>query len=165
MYVTDPESKDDLAAQAHKGAILALPDGDRGPAGEAYCWYACTVKGGRETSDLDVVQLSVAVEALGAGELLVNCVDKDGQKSGFAIGLLAQICGAVSIPVIASSGAGCPAHFDEVFTKTSCQAALAAGIFHRNEVSIDSVKAHLADVGKVVRRGQAVAAAGEAKSE
>lgn len=73
----------------------------------------------------------------------MNCVDEDGQKSGYDIELLQDICSAVSIPVIASSGAGDVRHFSEVFTKTRVEAALAAGIFHRKEVSIESVKEHL----------------------
>jgi len=115
-----------------------------GPNGEEYVWFQCTIKGGREGRDLDVVQLVCAVEALGAGELLVNCIDADGSKSGFDIDLLQQICSHVTIPVIASSGAGCKEHFTEVFQKTNVSAALAAGIFHRREVSINEVKLEMA---------------------
>jgi glutamine amidotransferase/cyclase len=99
-----------------------------GPSGETYCWYQCTVKGGRETRDMDVIQLVQAVEALGAGEILLNCIDKDGSNSGFDLELVQSVKDAVRIPVIASSGAGNPAHFGEVFEKTTTDAALGAGM-------------------------------------
>ena len=111
-----------------------------GPKGESYCWYQCTVKGGREGRDIDVVELARACAELGAGEILLNCIDKDGTNSGFDIELINQVRSAVSIPLIASSGAGSSAHFVEVFAQTDAEAALAAGIFHRKEVPIAEVK-------------------------
>ena len=100
----------------------------RGPNGEEYCWYQCTIKGGRELRDFDVVQLVTAVEALGAGEILLNCIDKDGSNSGFDLELIQDVKEAVKVPVIASSGAGVPAHFQEVFESTTTDAALGAGM-------------------------------------
>ena len=114
-----------------------------GPNGETYCWYQCTVMGGREGRDIDAVQLAKACEELGAGELLLNCIDKDGSSSGFDLELINLVTKAVSIPVIASSGAGSPQHFSEVFQSTTAEAALAAGIFHRKEVKISEVKAEM----------------------
>jgi glutamine amidotransferase/cyclase len=111
-----------------------------GPQGEEYCWYQCTVKGGREGRDVDVVQLAQTCELLGAGEILLNCIDKDGTNSGFDLELIEMVKKTVTIPVIASSGAGAAEHFIEVFTRTETDAALAAGIFHRHEVSIEEVK-------------------------
>ncbi len=116
-----------------------------GPNGEQYCWYQCTIKGGREGRDLDAVQLAKTCEQLGAGEILLNCIDKDGTNSGFDLELVNAVRDAVGIPVIASSGAGNAAHFHEVFTETDAEAALAAGIFHRREVPIDAVKEFLRD--------------------
>ncbi len=116
-----------------------------GPNGETVCWYQCTIKGGREGRDLDAITLVQACEELGAGEILLNCIDKDGTNSGFDLELVKAICDAVTIPVIASSGAGCVEHFAEVFQATDVEAGLAAGIFHRKEVPIGAVKAHLAD--------------------
>ncbi|MGD9949206.1 MAG: imidazole glycerol phosphate synthase subunit HisF [Desulfobulbus sp.] len=118
-----------------------------GPNGEQYCWYQCTIKGGREGRELDAVTLAKVCEQLGAGEILLNCIDKDGTNSGFDIELINAVRAAVTIPVIASSGAGCAEHFLEVFSKTPAEAALAAGIFHRKEVPIGEVKAYL--TGKV----------------
>lgn len=114
-----------------------------GPEGEKYCWYQCTVQGGRKVEDLDAVSLAKACQDLGAGEILLNCIDKDGTNSGFDIELISSVKKAVSIPVIASSGAGCEAHFKEVFDLTNADAALAAGIFHRREVPIKAVKTFL----------------------
>ena len=114
-----------------------------GPDNEHYCWYQCTIKGGREGREIDAVTLSLVCEELGAGEILLNCIDKDGTNSGFDLELINAVKNAVSIPVIASSGAGCAEHFMEVFKETEVQAALAAGIFHRGEVPINDVKVHI----------------------
>jgi glutamine amidotransferase/cyclase len=116
-----------------------------GPDGEQYCWFQCTVKGGREGRDVDAVTLAQVCETLGAGEILLNCIDRDGTNAGFDIELIDAVKKAVTIPVIASSGAGCEAHFAEVFEKTDVESALAAGIFHRREVSITNVKKYLDD--------------------
>ncbi|GBG31527.1 Imidazole glycerol phosphate synthase hisHF [Hondaea fermentalgiana] len=116
------------------------------------CWFQCTVAGGRKRRPLDAIQLVQGVEKLGAGEILLNSIDKDGKNSGFDIALVDAVRSAVGIPVIASSGAGAPEHFVEVFSKTKAEAALAAGIFHREEVEIDAVKAAVDDAGLPVRR-------------
>ncbi|CZR60702.1 probable bifunctional histidine biosynthesis protein hishf [Phialocephala subalpina] len=123
-----------------------------GPNSETSCWYACTIKGGRETRDMDVVELVQAVEAMGAGEILLNCIDKDGTNSGFDLELIDQVKSAVKIPVVASSGAGVPAHFEEVFSKTRTDAALGAGMFHRGEYTVKNVKDFLAEKGLMVRQ-------------
>ncbi len=135
VYVMSPDEVD------HQ----VIETANKGPHGETYCWYQCTIKGGREGRDLDAVTLAQVCEKLGAGEILLNCIDKDGTNSGFDIELINAVAGAVTIPVIASSGAGCAEHFYEVFAKTEAEAALAAGIFHRKEVSIASVKDYLSD--------------------
>ncbi|KAL8033534.1 hypothetical protein ABFX02_13G165600 [Erythranthe guttata] len=122
-----------------------------GPNGEEFAWYQCTVNGGREGRPIGAYELAKAVEELGAGEILLNCIDCDGQGKGFDIDLINLISDAVSIPVIASSGAGSAEHFSEVFAKTNASAALAAGIFHRKEVPIQSVKEHLLKEGVEVR--------------
>lgn len=141
VYVKSPSDT------THKTIKTEFP----GPAGEKYCWYQCTVRGGREGRDVDVVQLVTVCEELGAGEILLNCIDKDGTNSGFDLELIAMVKDAVSIPVIASSGAGSSAHFTEVFQKTRADAALAAGIFHRGEVKIEEVKSAVRKSGIEVR--------------
>lgn len=137
-----------LEATRHNVISTAFP----GPKGEAFCWYACTIKGGRETRDMDVVELAQAVEAMGAGEILLNCIDRDGSNRGFDLELIRQVKEAVKIPVIASSGAGSPHHFDDVFDKTTTDAALGAGIFHRGEYTVKQVKDHLMQRGFTVRQ-------------
>jgi len=123
--------------------VRVLPTSLPGPRGERLCWYECTVRGGREGRPVDAVTLATVCERLGAGEILLNCIDRDGTNAGFDLELVAAVRGAVSIPVIASSGAGAVEHFSEVFATTDVEAALAAGIFHRREVPIEAVKAHL----------------------
>ncbi|KAJ4316569.1 Histidine biosynthesis bifunctional protein hisB [Neodidymelliopsis sp. IMI 364377] len=141
VYVSSPD------ATQHHTIKTATP----GPNGEQYCWYQCTIKGGREGRDFDVRQLVTAVEAMGAGEILLNCIDKDGSNSGFDLELINDVKDAIKIPVIASSGAGNPGHFDEVFAKTRTDAALGAGMFHRGEYTVKDVKDHLQEKGQVVR--------------
>jgi len=133
VYVNAPEEVD------HHVIETAFP----GPNGETFCWYQCTIKGGREGRNLDAVVLARTCEELGAGEILLNCIDKDGTNSGFDIELINAVKQAVTIPVIASSGAGSAQHFMEVFNQTEAESALAAGIFHRREVPIDQVKRYL----------------------
>uniref|UniRef100_A0A0D3FGD7 Imidazole glycerol phosphate synthase hisHF n=2 Tax=Oryza TaxID=4527 RepID=A0A0D3FGD7_9ORYZ len=116
---------------------------NKGPLGEEYAWYQCTVSGGRDSRPIGAYELAKAVEELGAGEILLNCIDCDD--------LVKMVSDAVTIPVIASSGAGTVEHFSEVFEKTNASAALAAGIFHRKEVPISAVKEHLVDAGVEVR--------------
>ena len=133
VYVTSPD------VVKHEVIKTAIP----GPNGEQYCWYQCTIKGGREGRDLDAVTLARKCEELGGGEILLNCIDRDGTNQGFDIELINAVKAAVSIPVIASSGAGCAEHFEDVFKKTEAESALAAGIFHRREVPITDVKQYL----------------------
>ena len=141
VYVGDPGETRHHCVQAP----------EPGPNGESWCWYQCTVKGGREGRDLDAVELARACEDLGAGEILLNSIDRDGTGRGFDLGLIQSVADAVSIPVIASSGAGSVEHFSQVFAATGVEAALAAGIFHRQEVPIAAVKAHLAELGVETR--------------
>lgn len=141
VYISSPE------ATSHHTIKTKTP----GPNGEEYCWYQCTIKGGREGRDFDVRQLVVAVEAMGAGEILLNCIDKDGSNSGFDLELINDVKKAIKIPVIASSGAGNPGHFEQVFAETTTDAALGAGMFHRGEYTVKQVKDHLRQKGQLVR--------------
>ena len=141
VYVADP------ASVPHRTVRVARP----GPAGEQFAWWQCTVAGGREGRPLGAFELAVAAEALGAGEILLNCIDRDGRADGFDCELVGLVASAVSIPVIASSGAGKPEHFSEVFARTGAAAALAAGIFHRGEVSVGQVKERMHADGVATR--------------
>ena len=130
-----------------KHVVVELGGKDVGPNGEKFCWYQCTVKGGREAKDICAVTVAKAAQQLGAGEIMLNCIDMDGQGNGYDLPLMRAVAGAVSIPVIASSGAGKEAHFVEVFQETPVQAALAAGMFHRKEVEIEACKAAMRAAG------------------
>jgi glutamine amidotransferase/cyclase len=141
VYVQSPD------ATSHHTIRTSKP----GPNGEEFCWYQCTIKGGREGRDFDVRQLVTAVEAMGAGEILLNCIDKDGSNSGFDLELINDVKNAIKIPVIASSGAGHPAHFEQVFAQTQTDAALGAGMFHRGEYTVKQVKDYLQEKGQMVR--------------
>lgn len=102
-------------------------------------WYVF-VKGGTESTGILAIDWAKKAAALGAGELLVTSMNNDGAKNGFAIDITNEICQAVSIPVIASGGAGSANDFVALFTQTEVSAGLAASIFHFNEVSIPDLK-------------------------
>jgi cyclase len=109
------------------------------------------IHGGRTPTGLDAVEWAKRVEGLGAGEILLTSMDADGTKKGYDIELCRAVASAVSIPVIASGGAGTMEHFYEVFTQTNADAALAASLFHFKEVSIPELKAYLKNKGVHVR--------------
>lgn len=164
VYVDKEEQVD----EKHRPSLIVVDDQN---GGQKQWWYRCTIKGGREDRDIDVVQLAKGVEALGAGEILVNSIDQDGKGQGFDRHLIDLVRANVHIPVVASSGAGTPGHFQDIFQlkplartgeagptsdspkpATSVEAALAAGVFHRKEMTIDQVKDHLVKAGFKVRR-------------
>jgi imidazole glycerol-phosphate synthase subunit HisF len=101
------------------------------------------VDGGRTATNIEVLSWAKEAEEAGAGEILLTSMDHDGTKKGFAIELLSEVCNVVNIPVIASGGAGRMEHFSELFEKTDCTAALAAGIFHFGELEINDLKHYL----------------------
>lgn len=109
------------------------------------------IKGGREATGIDAVQWARQAQSLGAGEILLTSMDRDGTKDGFNVELTRAISEAVSIPVIASGGCGRPEHFLEALTVAKADAALAASIFHFKEFSIKEVKEYLRNKGVVVR--------------
>ncbi|MEY8296157.1 MAG: imidazole glycerol phosphate synthase subunit HisF [Emergencia timonensis] len=115
--------------------------------------YHVFAKGGREDTGLDAIEWIKRGEAAGAGEIVVNSIDTDGVKEGFDIEMLKAVNEAVSVPVIASGGAGCIQDFIDLFREIpDIDAGLAASIFHFGEVSIDELKAALAAEGIHVRR-------------
>ncbi len=105
--------------------------------------YEVYVAGGRKPVGLDAVAWAREVYALGAGEILLTSMDKDGTKSGFECNLTKQVADAVGIPVIASGGCGTLAHFSDVFEQTGADAALAASLFHYGELTVPQVKQYL----------------------
>lgn len=150
VYVDTPEEQ--AAARAKGHTVVEAIDMRPATAGnKCFVWYQCTVKGGREGRDIDAVSLARCCEKLGAGEMLINSIDADGKKSGFDAALINAIAEAVTLPVIASSGAGSAQHFVDVFRATRSEAALAAGMFHRREVGIADVKRAMSAAGLPVR--------------
>lgn len=108
--------------------------------------------GGRIDTGLDAVEWAMKANRLGAGEILLTSMDCDGTKAGYDIELTRQIADNVSIPVIASGGAGTKEHFYEALTEGHADAALAASLFHYKELEIMDLKNYLADRGVSVRR-------------
>ena len=107
--------------------------------------------GGREATGIDAVAFAEQVVSLGAGEILLTSMDRDGTKAGFNLPLTRAIADAVSVPVVASGGVGTLDHMVEGVTKGHASAVLAASIFHFGEFSIAEVKAHMAAAGVPVR--------------
>lgn len=114
------------------------------------CWEVY-VHGGRIPTGIDAIEWAKKVESLGAGEILLTSMDADGKKDGYDIPLTKSVAEAVSIPVIASGGAGKKEHFVDVFRKAEADAALAASVFHYKKFSVREVKEYLYQKGVVVR--------------
>jgi len=115
-------------------------------------WQVYVAGGCRETG-LDLLAWAVAGQELGAGEIVLNSIDNDGMNNGYDIAATRAVARAVDIPVVASGGAGNALHMRDVLLQGEAAAALAAGIFHRNEVTIAEVKRALAAAGLPVRLG------------
>lgn len=113
--------------------------------------WEVVVAGGRIRTGLDVVQWARQGQTLGAGEILLTSMDADGTRAGFDIPMTKAVVDAVSIPVIASGGAGKLEDFAQVFEKTGCDAALAASLFHYGQLTVPQVKAYLKQRGIPVR--------------
>lgn len=109
------------------------------------------INGGRLATGLEAVAWAKQVEELGAGEIVLTCMDADGTKDGYDLEITAAVSEAVSIPVVASGGAGCPMHLADAVTKGKADAALAASIFHFGEYSIQETKRIMAEQGVPVR--------------
>ena len=125
--------------------VVAIDAKRKGKSWEVY------INGGRTPTGLDAVEWARRVESLGAGEILLTSMDRDGTKEGYDIELCKAVAEAVSIPVIASGGAGKKEHFFEVFEKGKADAALAASLFHFGEVTIPELKSYLKEKGINVR--------------
>ncbi|MDQ3394028.1 MAG: HisA/HisF-related TIM barrel protein, partial [Bacteroidota bacterium] len=109
------------------------------------------VNGGRTPTDKETLAWALEVQQRGAGEILLTSMNHDGTKGGFADALTSKLSEALSIPVIASGGAGNMEHFLDVFSKGKADAALAASIFHFKEIKIQDLKSYLDSNGVPVR--------------
>ena len=145
--VLNPQLVKDAAIRFGSSTIVVAIDGKK--VGENK--WEVFIKGGREATGIDVVEWAKQVEDLGAGEILLTSMDRDGTKSGYDIEMTRAVSEAVSIPVIASGGAGNKEHFLEAFTDGYADAALAASLFHFKELTIGEVKEYLKEKGVVVR--------------
>jgi len=113
-------------------------------------WYVF-LNGGRIPTDIKTVEWAKQAVALGAGEILLTSMNNDGTKDGFALDITRSVSEAVNVPVVASGGAGTMEHFIDVFTEGKADAALAASIFHYNEIKIPELKSFLKAKGIEVR--------------
>ena len=113
--------------------------------------WEVVVAGGRKPTGMDLIQWVKQAEQLGAGEILLTSMDADGTKAGFDLAMTRAVTQAVSIPVIASGGAGALEHFARVFEETGCDAALAASLFHFGELTVPRVKEYLREKNIPVR--------------
>ena len=114
-------------------------------------WFEVFIYGGKKETGMDAIDWAQNIQQLGAGEILLTSIDKDGTKDGYDIILTKAIVETVSIPVIASGGCGTPTHMLDVFKKTNVDAALAASIFHYETHSVDRVKEYLKENNVNVR--------------
>lgn len=113
--------------------------------------YRVFIDGGRLATELDALSWALRVEKLGAGEIVLNSIDADGSQDGYELSLTRLISESVSVPVVASGGAGHPGHLQEVFEQGRADAALVASMVHFGTYSVGQIKSHLRDRGIPVR--------------
>jgi len=150
--VKNPELISEGAAAFGSQAIVLGMDARKVEAtAEIPSGYEIVIRGGRTPTGLDALAWARRAEALGAGEICLNAMDADGTKDGYELTITALVAEAVSIPVIASGGAGEPRHLHEVLTEGRASAALVASIVHFNEYSLSQLKNYLHEQGCPVR--------------
>ena len=147
--INTPELIGNAADKFGSQCVVVAIDARRREDGSGWNVYK---NGGRIDTGLDAVEWAMKANRLGAGEILLTSMDCDGTKAGYNIELTRQIADNVSIPVIASGGAGTKEHFYEALTEGHADAALAASLFHYKEMEIMDLKNYLADRGVSVRR-------------
>ena len=147
--INTPQLISDAADKFGSQCVVVAIDARRREDGSGWNIYK---NGGRIDVGIDAVEWAMKVEKLGAGEILLTSMDCDGTKAGYDLELTRQIAENVSIPVIASGGAGTKEHFYEALTEGKADAALAASLFHYKELEIMDLKNYLAGRGVSVRR-------------
>ena len=149
--VANPEFVKEAAEKFGSQCIVVAIDAKKvSKEGEASKWEIFT-HGGRKPTGIDAIEWARKMVEYGAGEILLTSMDRDGTKIGFDLELTSAISEAVNVPVIASGGAGEKEHFVEVFDRGSADAALAASIFHYNEIPIPELKEYLKQHNIIVR--------------
>lgn len=147
--INNPQLIRDAAERFGSQCVVVAIDARRREDGSGWNVYK---NGGRIDTGLDAVAWAKKADEMGAGEILLTSMDCDGTKAGYDIELTRQIAEAVSIPVIASGGAGTMEHFYDALTEGKADAALAASLFHYKELEIGELKDYLANKGVAVRR-------------
>lgn len=147
--INNPRLISDAADKFGSQCVVVAIDARKRADGSGWNIYK---NGGRIDVGMDAVEWAMQADRLGAGEILLTSMDCDGTKAGYDIELTRQITENVSIPVIASGGAGTKEHFYEALTDGKADAALAASLFHYKELEIMDLKNYLADKGVPVRR-------------
>lgn len=145
--VNDPALISSAAEKFGSQCVVVAVDGRGRSEGS---WEVYT-HGGRKPTGREVVEWALEVERLGAGEILLTSMDRDGTKEGYDIPMTRAVCESVSIPVIASGGAGNLDHLVEVIRETGCDAVLVASLFHYGEFTVPEAKRYLASKGIEVR--------------
>ncbi len=146
--IKNPELISEAARKFGNQCIVVAVDAKRSPDGRSWRVYT---HGGRHPTELDAVAWARRAVALGAGEILLTSMDRDGTRDGYDLGLTAAVSDAVEVPVIASGGAGTLAHLAEVLDRGHASAVLAASIFHYGTFTITQAKTYLAGEGVPVR--------------
>ncbi len=149
--VQNPQLVADANARFGAQCIVVAIDARRRNASDASQGWEVYTHGGRNTTGLDAVEWAQRVQALGAGEILLTSMDRDGTKSGFDLELTRAVSDAVSVPVIASGGVGNLDHLAEGILQGHADAVLAASIFHFGEYTLRQAKEHLAARGILMR--------------
>ncbi|MCI5883422.1 MAG: imidazole glycerol phosphate synthase subunit HisF [Eubacterium sp.] len=147
--ILNPELVSEAADKFGSQCVVVAIDAKRRKDGDGWTIYK---NGGRVDMGIDAVEWAMKAEKLGAGEILLTSMDCDGTKDGYDIDLTRTISENVSIPVIASGGAGTKEHFYDALTEGKADAVLAASLFHFNELQIGELKDYLAGRGISVRR-------------
>lgn len=146
--IMNPTLISEAADKFGSQCVVVAIDAKRRADGTGFTIYK---NGGRVDMEIDAVEWAMKAEKLGAGEILLTSMDGDGTKAGYDLELTRTVAENVSIPVIASGGAGTMEHFYEAFTEGKAEAALAASLFHFKEMEIKDLKKYLRDKGISVR--------------
>lgn len=144
--IRNPQLIDDIAAHFGSQVCVVAIDARQTPD-----VWKCYLNGGRKETDRDLFDWAHEANERGAGEILFTSMDHDGVKNGYANEALSRLSDMLTIPVIASGGAGCKEHFKDAFIKGKADAALAASVFHFGEISIPELKSYLCKEGINVR--------------
>ncbi|MDQ2851125.1 MAG: imidazole glycerol phosphate synthase subunit HisF [Actinomycetota bacterium] len=144
--IARPQVIAEIADRFGAQVLVLSADVRRAPDGH----FEVTTHGGRQSAGIEAVQWCAEAARLGAGEILLNSMDADGTRDGFDLELIAAVRAEVTVPLIASGGAGCPGHFVDA-VRAGADAVLAASVFHFGQFTIADVKAALSEAGYPVR--------------